>query len=243
MKQYKCLSFLPKFRLEIPSGENINSISRFAFTLDCVSFLFSFRIPQLKDKQLTIVLRPDVPMCCRESNTIYLACEPNAWAQAAYQFSHELCHFSIPEKVCSQLRWLEETICETASLYVLPKMTLLWKSLNIKYTVQGGGIYWDSFERYASNTSSKVIPFDMKDISELSVLEKNCYLREKNRYIALKLLPIFIEYPDLWSAVPALCRVQADLPLRSSLQQWQTISPPHLRPLIAQVSDLFLDRL
>lgn len=241
MNQYKSFSFVPKFRLAIPSGETRDSISDFAFTLDCVAFLFSHWIPQLKDKPLTVTFHLDDPMCHRESNTIFLNCETTSWVQAAYQFSHELCHLAIPMAVCTPLRWLEESICEAASLYILPKMTLLWKSLNIKKRTADGDLYLDVFEQYAASTSSKVIQFDMKDAAELSSLEKDCYCREKNRYIALKLLPIFEECPDFWAAVPALCQVQESHSLRSSLHQWQASSETPLHRPFHQVFDLFLD--
>lgn len=228
-------SLFQNFRLLLPPGVEESSVSGLIFTLDCVSFLFSYQIPEIRDKKLTVIINEAGPMCLREQSTVLMNCGIFSWSQAAYQFAHEICHLSIPGNVCERLRWLEETICEASSLYILPRMTSLWKALNVKYSISGKELYLHSFSAYAEDVSKNVTPFDLKDELEISSLEADCYQREKNRYAALQLLPIFIEHPDLWKAVPYLSQIRGNLPLQSLLLQWREISPSHLRSLIEQV--------
>ena len=50
------------------------------------------------------------------------------WCQYAFQFAHELCHIICGYKKGDRSNlWFEETLCETASLFVLRKMTKEWK--------------------------------------------------------------------------------------------------------------------
>ncbi len=55
---------------------------------------------------------------------IKLATEKLHWAQYAYQFSHEICHVLCGYENDHQGNlWFEETLCETASLYCLRRMS------------------------------------------------------------------------------------------------------------------------
>jgi hypothetical protein len=56
---------------------------------------------------------------------ILVSANDHRWSQLAYQFAHEYCHvFSAHYRVllCNRFRWLEESLCETASLYAMLRM-------------------------------------------------------------------------------------------------------------------------
>ena len=100
------------------------------FVLNSICSLFQEHFPEAKNKlaDLTVFLckEGEEPICYRKSQKIFLYADILSFSQAAYQFSHELCHYMIPDTVCQNLGWLEESICETASYYFLKKLTIAW---------------------------------------------------------------------------------------------------------------------
>ncbi|MCP6756902.1 hypothetical protein NL533_35270, partial [Klebsiella pneumoniae] len=51
------------------------------------------------------------------------------WSQYAYQFAHEFCHVLCGYREDDPgTQWFEETLCETASLFVLRAMAREWKT-------------------------------------------------------------------------------------------------------------------
>lgn len=229
------------FRLQIPHGQDPSSFSRTSFTLDCVALLLQKYIHDVGTKPLTVIIQPSIedPCCDRAARTVYLKTTAGSWCQAAYQFAHELCHYAIPSTVPSSLRWLEESICELASLYFLPMVTDYWKAQSIPYRDEENHLYSDHFAAYAKARAAKSKPCDFHDPTVIADLEKNCYQREKNRYIALLLMPIFTDYPELWSAVPLLCRIPPLNTLHERLALWQSISPQKTYPGFAALLRLF----
>lgn len=240
-KVYKYFQYIPAFRFEVPKQEKENTVAGLVFTLDCVAYLFANVNPAIGTKPLTvtIVKNQDSPICIRESNLILLDCGIFSWAQAAYQFAHELCHYSMPKSVHPKLRWLEESICQTASLFFLCRTDDLWRAMSVPYITDTGSIYAHSFSEYARNDAAKAIPFDFTCPSQISDLEVNCYQREKNRHIANQLLPIFTAYPTLWSAVPSLCQIQEVHTLSSAFDEWLRQVHQGLRSGVLQIRTLF----
>ena len=91
----------------------------------------------------------------RKLKIILLNTTIDFWNQAAYQFSHELCHMLIPKNVIDELRWLEESICETASYFFLKRISPVWKDNNIDYKDACGNLYDIQFIEYIENESYK----------------------------------------------------------------------------------------
>ena len=60
---------------------------------------------------------------------VRLDTEKTYWSQYAYQFAHEFCHVLCGFKPGYEgNKWFEETLCETASLYVMRGMSRTWKT-------------------------------------------------------------------------------------------------------------------
>lgn len=239
---YKNFRFIPTFQLQIPECENETTVAPLVFTLDSVAYLLSRFIPTIKSKSLTIVLCRDnkFPQCFREIKLIFLNCGIYSWAQAAYQFAHELCHYAIPYAVHPKLRWLEESICQVSSLFFLCYMADFWRSSGVSYTTTSGTPYYNAFLEYAKTDSAKATPFNFQDPAEISSLETDCYQREKNSYIANQLLPIFKEHPDLWAAVPALYQIQQPRSLQTALDEWLQAVPRDLHQGLLEIRALFV---
>ena len=234
------LKSVPSFHLQIPVGETANSLQYFAYVLDCISLLMKRCIPELDTVPLTIFCDPNAatPICYRSLQSIILATNPSYWSQGAYQFAHELCHYSIPDEVQSSLRWFEESICQTASLYFLKQIGYFWHSQGVELQTSDGAPYYISFIQYANDNALEYDSFDLQDPAVIRHLELDCYDRRKNKHIANHLLPIFTDHPEIWKAVPLLCQIQ-ESSLQASLDAWILLSPEELRPGLRRIRNLF----
>lgn len=203
---------------------NVNDFNT-VFTLNSIVSLFDEYFG-FNDSNLTICIYDDenFPLCNRLEHQIYLNVEIGFYQQEAYQFSHELCHFMIPKDVCKNLRWFEEALCEMASIFFLKRMPEKWLDIHNSEKEYAIGFY-----KYAINRTKNETKFDITNNSELQVLENECYIRDKNMYIANLILPIFEKYPNTWRAVPYLCEIPSGLSFLQSLKKWIGLSPKESR--------------
>lgn len=215
-------------------------LQRLIFTLDSIATLFDKYFDSTKSFLIVSIWRnEESPMCVRSNHRIFLNVNPFIWNQAAYQFAHELCHYMIHDNVCDNLRWLEESICQTASYFFLYELTDYWLSLNIDYTTSDGSLYALKFSQYVYKDSEKANKFDVTFPAEIASLEDNCYNRDKNRHVANLLLPIFQKYPDTWKAIPFLCQIPPNLSLYDSLKIWLMNSPCKSRNGLMAIERIF----
>lgn len=176
------------------------------------------------------------------------------WAQYAYQFAHEFCHALATHSGDWKKQWredgkpnhwLEESLCETASLFALRSMGRTWEK-SPPYS------NWKSFApaltRYAQERLDEPkhkLPPDTKFHAwfrgEEASLRANSTQREKNGIIAAQLLPLFEAEPRGWEAVAFFNLGTRDktLPLAAFLAEWRANSPAELRPFIAKVAGVF----
>lgn len=234
------LHYVPSFFLQIPPGESIESVQGFAFVLDCISSLFQVFIPSVGNRALRITNDPsrETPICYRDLSHIELNTEPIYWAQIAYQFSHELCHYCISDAVSDNLRWFEESVCETASLFFVHALGCRWQNNNEQLFTSSGSPFADELKRYAILTARKFTVFDLKDPLIRKQLEADCYDRKRNRYLANLLLPIFVRHPDVWAAVPLLGEIHQPT-LEEALDAWILASPAAAQPGLLEIMALF----
>lgn len=81
----------------------------------------------MNTNDLLVIHSNDYPVTYSNYNVILLSAENKFWCKYAYQFAHEYCHFQIGGNVPPQLRWFEESLCELASYFFLPRIGDLWK--------------------------------------------------------------------------------------------------------------------
>lgn len=156
------------------------------------------------------------PMTCRDRKTIYVNCRYFYVPQFIYQFTHELCHWMIPENVTTNLRWFEETLAVASSWFFPVKMTCVDMSTLQPYIE-------DTKTSGTSLDISELFKVDSTTIVDLENNPNNFTDYEKYKYIALKLLPKIEENPAFWRAVPKICDIPCGLPFEESLNHWKTM--------------------
>ena len=243
------LKSFPHFSVDFGDDSSSKIITESAlFALDSLLYVMNLSLPiqAYPNALIAFSLHHTHPVCYRESNLIILSCDKNNWNQATYQLAHEVCHLMIPGEVVPELCWLEESICELSSYFFLPKITKYWlrlgRSNDIETTKQNYAPY---FESYVLADQKKAEPFNLSllisdsNASELSSLMNSPYLRQKNAYIAVKLLPIFKKYPKTWHAIPYLSKLPSGLSLFDSLTKWIELSPTETHTGLQKMAELF----
>ena len=165
------------------------------------------------------------------------------WSQYAYQFSHELCHILCRYRQGKNAnKWFEEAVCEMASLYSLRRMGETWKT---KAPYPNWKSYSGSLTKYAQDLIDKteVPPAGLGAWyeGEKEALRAKAELRDKNRVLAVTLLPQFEANPGWWESLTYLNRFpsSADQSLEAYLQQWHRATPAHLQAAPAAVLKAF----
>jgi hypothetical protein len=190
--------------------------------------------------------------------SIGLATEGTHWAQYSFQFAHEFCHAlanygnnpqrSVRYPLQANL-WLEESLCETASLFTLRAMSRSWLTAP-PYPAWRG--YAPSLNDYAEQRIALPqhhlpagTPFIAWFRKNQAALRQNAAIRDRNTIIAIQLLPIFEAEPQGWEAVAFLNRDSPD-PNKSLVQhftEWRSQCPEELRPFITRLAAVFAVKL
>jgi hypothetical protein len=189
---------------------------------------------------------------------IGLTAEDTHWAQFAFQFGHEFCH-TLANYANDARRlvryppqanfWLEESLCETASLFTLRAMSRSWQTAPPFPS-------WESYapclNAYAEQRLTRQEhqlpagkPFSVWFQEHEGALRQNPMIRDWNTIIAIQFLPLFETEPRGWQAITFLNRGlhSANEPLSKHLAEWRTQCPAHLRPFVAKLAAVFAVRL
>jgi hypothetical protein len=173
------------------------------------------------DEAIAITMEPtasenDLPRTLsgtgRGRSVVRLSVRGNLWARLAYQFGHEYCHVLADPTTRSdratRFTWIEEALCETASLFALRSMAKKWAS-NPPYPSWRG--YSSSLAEYEAEHVShpmRSLPLGASFAEwfgdRLPLLEADPYRRDDNTIIAKELLRIFETEPTAWRAVRRL---------------------------------------
>ena len=176
---------------------------------------------------------------------VHLDTEKTFWSQYAFQFAHELGHIICGYKKGDRSNlWFEETICETASLFVLRKMTAEWKT---SPPYPNWKAYGPEFAQYAQNRMKKHPWSNKLTVAEWYKKQKPSLMskptnRSRNVQLAIKLLPFFEQDPSRWSACTFLNKDKAHkkLSFKNYLNNW-TINCLTLKQkkFVKEISQLF----
>jgi hypothetical protein len=186
--------------------------------------------------------------------SIGLNVQGNHWAQFAYQFAHEFCHALAGHsndwkkpwiRETKANHWLEESLCETASLFALRAMGEVWKSSPPfpNWKSYAGSLTQYAAERLANTAASLPAGVRFGDWfrENEAALRANSTLREKNNIVAMKLLPVFEKQPAGWESIACFNLAKGD-PAKSLVAhfaQWSGVAPPGQREFIAKVATVF----
>lgn len=212
---------------------------------------------------IDVYYRPDHPQTNFERMqngriTIGLSARDRHWAQYSFQFAHEFCHAlanfgNNPKQLVRYHRhanlWLEESFCETASLFSLKAMSHSWR-LAPPYPV------WQAYAPSLNDYAQKRLalpehhlpaetPFLVWFREKEPVLRQNPDRRDWNTIIAIQFLPIFEAEPRGWEAIPYLNRGfhHRKESLKQRFLTWRSESPKDLRGFVSRLATAFGLRL
>ncbi|ABM36360.1 hypothetical protein [Polaromonas naphthalenivorans] len=183
---------------------------------------------------------------------IQLTARDERWFQYVFQFSHELCHvlsnFDHKEtigdgKVDESNQWFEEALCETASLFTLRRLAVVWETNPPTRNWTGYAPLFSAYALRLMSESHRHLPAgqSLRDwyAQNQSALSDNPYLREKNELVAANLLPLFEAHPELWQSITYLnpTKTSASKPFAQYMADWQAASLD--KTLADQVLELF----
>jgi hypothetical protein len=212
---------------------------------------------------IDVYYRPDHPQTDFKRKAdgrigIGLSARDTHWAQFAFQFAHEFCHAlanygNNPQQSVRYPRqanlWLEESLCETASLFALRAMSRSWQSVP-PYPAWRSYAPWlnDYVEQRLAPPEHRLPagkPFLDWFSQNQSALRQNPDLRDQNIIIASQLLPVFESYPRAWEAVVFLNRGSSDAneSLAQHFTEWRSHCPENLRPFVARLAVVFAVKL
>jgi hypothetical protein len=145
--------------------------------------------------------------------------------------------------------WLEESLCEAASLFALRAMSRSWQT-TAPYTA------WQGYAPWLNDYVGKRLalpehhlpaktPFSVWFREHQPPLRRNSNMRDQNTVIAIQLLPIFEAEPYGWEAVAFLNRgsFTAEESLAQRLAEWRSQCSKQLRPFVARLAAVFAARL
>ena len=190
---------------------------------------------------------------------IGLSTQDALWAQYSFQFAHEFCHalsnYSDHQRVLrfpprpNPKLWLEESLCETASLFTLRAMSHSWATAPPFPAWKGYAPSFNAYLEVRLAMPEHHLPagttFSAWFRENQSALRQNSMLRDRNTIIAIHCLPLFEAEPQGWKAVSFLNRDLAgpNESLAQHLARWQAQCPPELRPFIRKLAAEFAVRL
>jgi hypothetical protein len=189
---------------------------------------------------------------------IGLAVQDTHWAQFGFQFGHEFCHTLANyannprqlERYPPQANfWLEESLCETASLFTLRAMSRSWQSAPPYPSWRNYATWLNAYAEQRLNLPEHQLPsgksFSVWFRENQSFLRRNSTIRDWNTIIAIRFLPVFEAEPRGWEAVTFLNRGPRDAnsSLQSHFANWRSQCPADLRPFVARLAAAFAIKL
>ena len=184
---------------------------------------------------------------------IGLTARDNHWAQYSFQFAHECCHalinYSNDERGLGRDRryanlWLEESLCETASLFTLRALSRSWL-IAPPYAAWRDYAPW--FSAYAQERlalpehhlpagTSFVIWFRANE----PALRQDSTRRDSNTIVAAQLLPIFEKEPRGWGALAFFSRAaNPNQSLSQHFTKWRSGCPRELQRFVTKLAAVF----
>lgn len=186
------------------------------------------------------------------AHLVFLNVRDTRWDQFAYQFSHELCHIfansqhreTSGEMVRSH-QWFEEALCEAVSLLTLKQMALGWEnSPPYPHWKDYAPAFREYAERLLGEKHRNLPPG--KSIAEWyaenrDVLGSNPYLRERNEFLATRLMALLEEAPRGLEAIGYLNLKQSSFneSFEAYLEAWYSCCPEEIRDFAGRIIALF----
>ncbi len=239
---------LPSFRIA-PDGWGDASPEDMRAVVDSAMKALWPYFPKREIEPFVITHVETVPMVhyertVRREIIMDLATKNKLWSQLAYQFAHEFCHILCNfDKDSRNCLWFEETVCETASLFTLRKLSSMWKK---SPPYPNWADYAPALADYAQTVVKSRTPIASGKLAEFyqthaEALKANPTDRDLNGAMSLVLLDQFERTPQHWEAVTWLnsspSPPEETFPLY--LKKWLQASPPRHQQFIADITKMF----
>jgi hypothetical protein len=167
------------------------------------------------------------------------------WAQISFQFAHEFCHILCNYREGNEkMKWFEESICETASLFALHRMAVTWQT---KPPYPNWKDYARHLKSYADDRLAQSKLPEGKTLAQwyaenAEALANNATDRARNNVVSGGLLKLFEETPEEWAAVEYLNSEPAGKApsFKEHLQAWQRNCPEKHKEFVARIARLLI---
>jgi hypothetical protein len=182
---------------------------------------------------------------------IGLAVKDNHWAQYSFQFAHEYCHALINynnnhTKMAFHARypnlWLEESLCETASLFALQALSRSWARTPPHPVWRDYAPWFSVYLEERLRLPEHHLPSGTRFIvwfrANNSDLRRDGTRRDRNTIIAAQLLPIFEKEPQGWGAL-AFFNPVTNQSLAQQFMNWRSRCPRKLQPFVGKLAAVF----
>jgi hypothetical protein len=166
------------------------------------------------------------------------------WAQYTFQFAHELGHIACgydddPHKQ----KWFEESVCETASLFVLRRSAATWAT---RPPYPNWADYAPKLAAYAEDRIKTARIPDGRTLADWYAAQKaqfeaNAEDRPRNLIIATQLLPLLEKDPRRWEAFTWLNTepLGASTSFADYMSAWEKHCPERHKAFARDVRRLF----
>ena len=220
-------------------------------------------LPRTQLGGIDVYYRPDHPQTDLKRTpsgriAIGLAARDTHWAQYSFQFAHEFCHtlanFSNnPQRLVRsppQVNfWLEESLCETASLFTLRAMSRSWRTTPPYPSWRDYAPWLNVYAEQRLTLPEHQLPAGKSFLDWFQehqpALRRNSTIWAWNTIIAIQLLPLFEADPRAWEAVTSLNHgsTGANESLAEHLAAWRSQCPEDLRPFLNRFAAVFAVKL
>lgn len=178
-------------------------------------------------------------------HAIYLCVDCGSyWAQLIFQYAHEYCHHLINDSIhpgLIGLKWFEECLCHTASLFYLSTLSnhTLWHQWGYPHYAIALREYLDCRIQWSADIQreyhlrSGIYPW-------MDILVDNNYHRKHYDAVASILLPVFLRNPCLWGILGHIGQSVSWQDLGALLAHLRSTASSDYADSLAEMSTLLL---
>ena len=173
---------------------------------------------------------------------IELDCGDYYYSQCIYQFAHELAHVRADfQPIGHENKWLEETLCETASLFVLRKLSKDWEKNAPNKALQNYRKHLASYAATVMKSRELLTPKTSTAFNQKhkETLRKSATERELNGAFANLILILLEKEPEHWKALAKFPRIKGSS-LAEHFAAWRKDTPKKHHGFLTQLEELFL---
>jgi hypothetical protein len=177
---------------------------------------------------------------------VQLSVQGPQWGQLSYQFAHEFCHVLADVTTWQNdgFAWLEESLCEMASLCALRSLARTWPTRPPQPEWRGYAPKLGKYADWRMYDQARTLPAGVSFCSwlaaRLPLLQADAERRDDNTIVAKQLLPLFEARPAAWRALRYLhASVREEgTTLVAFLGSWRQACPADLQGVVERIAEL-----